>query len=141
MPLETFLTRLPPSSNANPTGAGSPARRLLPFIGFFDVVCEKTSGGACLYLFVGPVTIYPTLFGRLTGIVMTGLVAFLLVLHTVGGHLRERLESLTVTALGVLLAATVIQVIALGWYNLRVMTGANAATRGRVVGDVRWGAQ
>lgn len=98
-------------------------------------------GGACLYLFVGPVTIYPTLFGRLTGIVMTGLVALLLLLHTVGGHLRERLESLTVTALGVLLAATVIQVIALGWYNLRVMTGANAATRGRVVGDVRWGAQ
>ena len=85
--------------------------------------------------------IYPTLFGRLTGIVMTALVALLLLLHALGGHLRERLESLTVTALGVMLSATVIQVLLLGWYNLRVMTGAAGAARGRVVGDVRWGAK
>jgi cardiolipin synthase len=97
-------------------------------------------GGACLYLFVGPVKIYPTLFGRLTGVVTTVLVTFLLALHAVGGHLRERLESLTVIALGVMLAATVIQVVVLGWYNLRVMTGAADAAGGRVVGDVRWGA-
>ena len=98
-------------------------------------------GGACLCLFVGPVKIYPTLFGRLTGVVMTALVALLLVLHTVGGHLRERLESLTVIALGVLLVATVIQVLVLGWYNLRVLTGAADSAPGRVVGDVRWGAK
>lgn len=98
-------------------------------------------GGACLYLFVGPVKIYPTLFGRLTGVVMTALIAFLMTLQALGGHLRDRLESLTVTALGVLLAATVIQVVVLGWYNLRVMTGAADAARGRVVGDVRWGAK
>ena len=97
-------------------------------------------GGACLYLFVGPVKIYPTLFGRLTGVVTTVLVAMLLVLHAVGGHLRERLESLTVIALGVMLSATVIQVVVLGWYNLRVMTGAAEPAGGRVVGDVRWGA-
>lgn len=97
-------------------------------------------GGACLYLFVGPVKIYPTLFGRLTGVLMTALVALLLLLHALGGHLRERLESLTVIALGVMLSATVIQVVVLGWYNLKVMTGAADAARGRVVGDVRWGA-
>jgi cardiolipin synthase len=97
-------------------------------------------GGACLYVFVGPVKIYPTLFGRLTGVVMTALVALLLLLHAVGGHLQERLGSLTEIALGVMLSATVVQVLVLGWYNLRVMTGAAAAAPGRVVGDVRWGA-
>jgi len=35
---------------------------------------------------------------------------------------------------------TVAQVIALGWYNLRVMKG-EAQAQGRVVGDVRWGPQ
>lgn len=97
-------------------------------------------GGAGLYLFLGPVKIYPTLFGRLTGVVISALVALLLVLHTVGGHVRERLETLTVIALGVLISATLIHVVVLGWYNVRVMTGAAEAARGRVVGDVRWGA-
>ena len=97
-------------------------------------------GGACLYVFVGPVKIYPTLFGRLTGVVTTALVAVLLVLHAVGGPFRERLESLTVIALAVMLSATVVQVVLLGWYNLRTMTGAAGGASGRVVGDVRWGA-
>ena len=47
---------------------------------------------------------------------------------------------LTQIALGALLSATVLHVVALGWYNLKVMTGA-ARQHGRVVGDVRWGAQ
>jgi cardiolipin synthase (CMP-forming) len=97
-------------------------------------------GGACLYVFVGPVRIYPTLFGRLTGVVTTALVAMLLVVHAVGGPFRERLESLTVIALAVMLSATVIQVLLLGWYNLRTMTGEAGHGSGRVVGDVRWGA-
>jgi cardiolipin synthase (CMP-forming) len=97
-------------------------------------------GGAYLYLFVGPVRIYPTLFGRLTGVVMAALVALLVLLHAVGGHIEERLASLTMIALGVMLSATVVQVVVLGWYNLRVMSGAADAARGRVVGDVRWGA-
>lgn len=98
-------------------------------------------GGSCLWVLVGPVRIYPTLFGRLTGVVMTALIAMLLLLHTLGGHVRERLETVTVIALAVMLSATVIQVLVLGWYNLRVMTGAAEAARGRVVGDVRWGAK
>ena len=102
-------------------------------------------GGACLCLFVGPVKIYPTLFGRLTGVVMTVLIAMLLTLHALGGrlggHLRDRLETLTITGLAVILAATVIHVLVLGWYNLRLMTGEAAGARGRVVGDVRWGAK
>jgi cardiolipin synthase len=94
-------------------------------------------GGAWLYLFVGPVRIQPTLFGRLTGVVMSALVGLLVLLHVLRGALAARLVPLTETALGVLLAATVVQVIVLGWHNLRVMTGKVEAT-GRVVGDVRW---
>jgi hypothetical protein len=91
-------------------------------------------------VFVGPVRIRPTLFGRLTGVVMSALVGLLTLLHVVRGSLAERLTPLTEIALGVLLIATVGQVIALGWYNLRTMTGKVEAP-GRVVGDVRWGAR
>lgn len=94
-------------------------------------------GGAWLYLFVGPIKIQPTLFGRLTGVVMSALIGFLALLHAVRGPLAARLVPLTETALGVLLAATVAQVIVLGWHNLRVMTG-RVESAGRVVGDVRW---
>jgi cardiolipin synthase len=95
-------------------------------------------GGAGLYLFVGPVTIHPTLFGRLSGVVMVGLVSFLLLLHAVEVPWSQQLAPLTATALGALLVAAVVQVVALGWYNLRVMRG-RAEASGRVVGDVRWG--
>lgn len=97
-------------------------------------------GGACMYLFVGPLRIQPTLFGRMTGVVMAALVAFLTLLHVPNGPLPESLTPLTEIALGVLLSATVAQVLILGWYNLRIMTGRVEAP-GRVVGDVRWGAQ
>jgi cardiolipin synthase len=96
-------------------------------------------GAACFYVFVGPVRIQPTLFGRLTGVVMSALVALLVLLRLLSGSLAERLGPLTEIALGVLLSATVVQVLLLGWYNLRLMTG-KADAQGRVVGDVRWGA-
>ncbi len=97
-------------------------------------------GTAYLYVFVGPVRIHPTLFGRLTGVFIASLVAFLMLLHAVRGTLVETLAPLTEIALGVLLGATLIQGVALGWYNLRLMRGA-AQVPGRVVGDVRWGAK
>jgi cardiolipin synthase len=97
-------------------------------------------GGAALYVFVGPLRIRPTAFGRLTGVVTSALVALLMLLHAVRGTLGETLIPLTERAIGVLLVATVGQVVALGWYNLRVMTGA-ARVPGSVVGDVRWGAR
>jgi hypothetical protein len=98
------------------------------------------AGGAYLYIFVGPVRIQPTLFGRLTGLLMSALVALLMLLTVAPTGLIERLAPLTEIALGVLLAATVVHVLVLGWYNLRVMTGRVEA-QGRVVGDVRWGAR
>jgi cardiolipin synthase len=98
-------------------------------------------GGAYLYLFIGPVFIHPTVFGRLAGVVMAALVALHTLLHAMAGPLAATLVPLTQTALGVLLSATVAQVLALGWYNLRVMSGKARAAQGRVVGDVRWGVQ
>jgi cardiolipin synthase (CMP-forming) len=94
-------------------------------------------GGAGLYLFVGPVTIRPTSFGRLTGVVMTSLIALLTLLCALRGGVTQGLTRLTEIALGVLLAATTIQIILVGWYNLRVMTGA-VAEDGRVIEDVKW---
>jgi len=97
-------------------------------------------GAAGLYLFVGPVTIRPTFFGRFTGVVMTSLIALFTLLCAVRGGAAPALTRLTEVALGVLLAATTVQIVLVGWYNLRVMTGA-AGTTGRVIEDVRWRAR
>ena len=98
-------------------------------------------GGISLYLFVGPVRIRPTFFGRATGVAMSALVALMLLLRAVPGRPAVVLLPLTEIALGVLLGATVIHVVVLGWYNARLISGEAARAKGRVVGDVRWGAQ
>ncbi len=92
-------------------------------------------GGAGLYLFVGPIRIQPTLFGRMTGVVSTSLIALFTLTVAVRGEVAQGLTRLTEIALGLMLSATVLQVIALGWYNLRVMTG-HAKQAGKVVGEV-----
>ncbi len=123
--------------------AGLYTARLLPEWVFVVAAVRYVGllvGGAYLYLFVGPVRIHPTLFGRLTGVFIGAFVALLTLLHVLRGPLAERLLGLTEIALGVLLAATIVQGLALGWYNLRVMRGT-AQAPGRVVGDVRWGAK
>lgn len=94
-------------------------------------------GGTYLYLCIGPVTIRPTFFGRFTGVVMGSLIALFTLLWALRGGLARTLTPLTEIALGVLLAATTVQIVLVGWYNLRVMTGAKPE-EGRVVGDVRW---
>src|SRR5262249_6837043 len=62
-------------------------------------------GGAYLYLFVGPVRIQPTLFGRMTGVVMAALVGLLMLFPLERGPLAAALAPLTRVALGVLLSA------------------------------------
>ncbi len=94
-------------------------------------------GGTYLYVWIGPVTIRPTFFGRFTGVVMGSLIALFTLLWALRGGLARTLTPLTEIALGVLLAATTVQIVLVGWYNLRMMTGA-ANKEGRVVGDVRW---
>ena len=95
-------------------------------------------GAAGLYLFVGPVRVRPTWFGRMTGVIMTCLIALFTLLVAVRGPLGAGLTRLTEIALGVMLVATVLQVLVMGWYNLRVMSGA-AKQAEKVLRDVRWG--
>jgi hypothetical protein len=71
---------------------------------------------------------------------MSMLVGFLVLLHAVATPLADSLLPLTQIALGVMLSSTVLHVVALGWYNIKIMTG-EARQQGRVVGDVRWGAR
>ena len=94
-------------------------------------------GGSAIYVLVGPIRIRPTWFGRMTGVVMTSLVALFLLLLAVRGPVGAGLTRLTEIALGVMLSATVLQVLVLGWYNLRLLTGA-ARQADRVVRDVQW---
>jgi cardiolipin synthase (CMP-forming) len=99
-------------------------------------------GGSCITLFVGPLRIQPTVFGRLTGVLMSSLCALVVLLHVRGGAAAEVVLPLTEVALGVLMSATVIHVVVLGWWNLGQMkrkAAPAAQTPGRVVGDVRWG--
>lgn len=94
-------------------------------------------GGAYLYLFHGPVRIAPTLFGRLSGVVMSVLVGVRLLVAMLGGAAADRVGPLTSIALGVLLSMGVAQGLVMGWYNLRLLTGEAQAAR-RVIGDVDW---
>jgi phosphatidylglycerophosphate synthase len=96
-------------------------------------------GGIVLTIVVGPVRIRPTFFGRLSGVIMAALMAFLVMLYALDARAAETLAPLTEGALGALVCATVIHVVALGWYNLRVMAGPRQT--GQVVGDVRWGSR
>ncbi len=98
------------------------------------------AGGIWLYLFVGPVKIRPTSFGRFSGVLLSALVGFLVLLHVRSTPLAGPLIPLTRIAIGVLIGSTVAHVVALGWYNVKVMTG-QAQAPGSVVGDVRWGAR
>ena len=94
-------------------------------------------GGSALYLFVGPLRIRPTWFGRMTGVVMTCLIALFILLIAVRGPVGAGLTRLTEIALGVMLSATVLQMLVLGWYNLRLLTGTTRQAD-RVVRDVQW---
>lgn len=93
-------------------------------------------GGACIYLFVGPIRIQPTGFGRMTGVMSTSLIALFTLTVAVRGEVAQGLTRLTEIALGLMLSATVLQVLALGWYNLRIMSG-QAKQVGKVVGEVQ----
>lgn len=120
--------------------AGLAAAGLLSPVVFWLGVARYTVlvvGGSYLYLCVGPVTIRPTFFGRFTGVVMCSLIALFTLLWALRDDMARNLTPLTEIALGVMLAATTVQIVIVGWYNLRVMSGA-ARAQGQVVGDVRW---
>jgi cardiolipin synthase len=98
-------------------------------------------GTIYLYVFVGPVRIQPTAFGKLTGVVTTLLVGLLLLgLAAWNSVLRHQLQDVFDVGIGLLALATIIQVVFIGVANKRALAQAPAEVElpGKVVGDVRW---
>ena len=79
-----------------------------------------------------------TSFGRMSGVVRSSLIALFTLHDAIRGGMEFGITRLTEIALGVMLAATTIQMIGVGWYNLRMLTG-HAREAGAVVEDVHWG--
>ncbi len=73
-----------------------------------------------LYIFHGPVRIQPTVFGKLTGVLTTLLVGFLLLgLAHWSNATRLRLQEVFDVGLGLMAVATIIQVVFIGLGNLK----------------------
>lgn len=96
-------------------------------------------GGSYLHLTHGPVQIHSTVPGKMTGLVLTALVAMRLqVTAFPAGDTAHRLIPIVIDAIGVLLAFTLLYGWGIGWRNLRRLRSTPGAER--VVTDVRFGA-
>jgi cardiolipin synthase len=77
-------------------------------------------GAAYIYVFRGPVHVRPTALGKTMGVVTTGLVLGVVVVHRfVPGETGERIHELLVAALAFVFCLAVVQVAIIGWYNIR----------------------
>jgi len=94
-------------------------------------------GGAYLYVTHGPVRIHSTVPGKLTGLVLTALVAMRLFARAFPDEMGLRLTPIVIDAIGVLLAFTLLYGWTIGWLNLRRLRSHAGAERG-VVTDVRF---
>jgi len=94
-------------------------------------------GGAYLYVTHGPVRIHSTVPGKLTGLVLTALVAMRLFARAFPDEMGLRLTPIVIDAIGVLLAFTLLYGWTIGWLNLRRLRSLSGA-EGGVVTDVRF---
>ena len=94
-------------------------------------------GGAYLYVTHGPVRIHSTVPGKLTGLVLTALVAMRLFANAFPDEMGARLTPIVIDAIGVLLAFTLLYGWTIGWLNLRRLRALPGGERG-VVTDVRF---
>jgi cardiolipin synthase len=95
-------------------------------------------GGGAIYVFCGPLRVHSTRLGKVTGLVVTAMVAglFLATRLLPAAEVREVAKILHV-ALGALFATTIVQALVMGWFNLRRIARAEeAADRGLVVGHI-----
>jgi cardiolipin synthase len=77
-------------------------------------------GGVVLYVMRGPVKIQSTLPGKLSGLVASVLIGFLLLVPAYGaGFLAGILTPLARDALLILLAASIVHAAVMGWFNFR----------------------
>jgi cardiolipin synthase len=98
-------------------------------------------GGSYLYLTHGPVRIHSTVPGKLTGLLLTALVAMRLAFAAFPvGVAAHRLTPIVIDATGVLLAFTLLYGWTIGWLNLRRLRSVGGQERPPVVTDVRFGA-
>ena len=98
-------------------------------------------GTIYFYVFVGPVRIQPTAFGKLTGVLTTVLVGLLLLgLAAWNDVVRRQLRDVFDLGIGLLAFATIIQVVFIGLANKRSLEqpAVEPELPGKVVGDVRW---
>ena len=78
-------------------------------------------GAAYIYVFRGPVRIRPTVFGKLSAVFLSGMLLALIYLHDYGVPLvRERVSGLLEIALAILLVGTILHVLVMGVYSLRL---------------------
>ncbi len=97
-------------------------------------------GGSYLYVTRGSVHIHSTIPGKMTGLLLTGLVGALIAFAAFDlGPWAERLTPLAVDAFIVLLGFTLLYGWVIGWINLKRLSATRAAEPG-VVTDVRFGA-
>lgn len=94
-------------------------------------------GGACICLFKGPVKIKPTTFGRFSGVILYLMVLIQITVSVYGtppfaGHLSELLH----VGFVVLLSATILQAVIIGWYNLK--RNSSVERDDKIAGDIRW---
>jgi cardiolipin synthase len=95
-------------------------------------------GGSVLYVTLGPVHIHSTVPGKMTGLLLTGLVAARLSLAAFDwGGLEHPLTPIVTDALVVLLGFTVLYGVTIGWINLRRLQSKRGPER--VLTDVRFG--
>ena len=81
-------------------------------------------GGAGIYFVRGPVRIRPTILGKTTGVVTTALLlAVVLCRELLSPEAADSVVPLLHSTLGFVLALTLIQVLVLGWTNIKELKG------------------
>jgi cardiolipin synthase len=95
-------------------------------------------GATWIYVVKGPVAIRPTPLGKTTGVVNTGLVFGLIVLSFLPTETSDRILDLLYSTFGFVLILTIVQVLIIGFYNMRHAGHVPQAhgTLGVVVGRV-----
>ena len=109
--------------NASALWALATSWKLSPLIGLLITVRYGLllGGAAYIYVFRGPVRIRPTVFGRLSAVFLSVMILTFMYLHGYGvSLLRERLSSVIETGLAILITGTILHVLVMGIYSLRL---------------------
>ncbi len=112
---------------------------LLPFLLAGLRSALLLAGGAYLYVTLGPVRIHSTVPGKMTGLLLTALVAARIAFAAFRLGRVELVTPLVVDAMGVLLGFTLLYGYVIGWLNFRRLREQSARAEPRLVTDVRFG--